>query len=172
MEWNEANKDLTINKRYSLDFFRSFDNQPVKLKRHIDGICYKLYDGGLCVHVLAYDKNEVVGHLDTKFDSRYAYPVEKSVWVSIPSQGIGYTMYEILLSVYKGIISDTEFTGKNDHGVFDIWEKLSKTYKPSIVNYNRDIKSINKIMLNRVLTKNDIMDKGVPHVPYRFLVEK
>ncbi len=58
----------------------------------------------------------------------HGFPVEKHSFVLDQGSGIGYALYKLLISYYRGLVSDISLTWQGGKGSLGIWIKLSKEY--------------------------------------------
>jgi GNAT superfamily N-acetyltransferase len=73
---------------------------------------------------------------DATKDSDMPFPVISfcAVKESYRGKGLSKILYDFIIKLHKGIISDATLTGEDGYGSFQVWQSLNKKYKTYIVN--------------------------------------
>lgn len=118
--------------------------------------------------------NKVVGYIRSEIDKRVdadEYAKFPTIEISVvqdeyQGQGMGSSMYDMLMSQYGGFKSDTTLSGEEGHGSYDIWDKLGKKYHAYLYDEeNRTVKEVPKFT-------RDMLSKKGRNSLLRFLVTR
>lgn len=99
--------------------------------------------------LLRLETGETVGVMsfDAAEDSDLPFPTVMFVGIKESHRGKGLSklLYDLIIKVYKGIISDATLTGEEGYGSFHTWQSLAKNYNAYIIRSDDTITPVSNI---------------------------